>query len=85
MHRLTSSLVLVGLAVCGTQAFADESVSRATPTNHQMMKDCIERQKAAGVTMSKADMKQFCKDQLKHQKQTGAPAEPPPTDTPHNP
>jgi hypothetical protein len=82
-HKITS-LVLAGLSVCAAHALADDSMSRATPTNQQMMKDCIERQKTADVNMSQAEMKRICKDQLKRQKQTGVPAEPAPTDTPHN-
>jgi hypothetical protein len=84
MNHTINSLILVGLSVCGAHAFADDSMSRSTPTSHQMMKDCIERQKTADVNMSQAEMKRICKDQLKQQKQTGVPAEPAPTDTPHN-
>ena len=84
MNRIVPALTLIGLSVCGAQAFADDTVSRATPTNHQMLKECIEKQKTADVTMSEAQMKRICKDQLKQQKQSGIPAEPAPTDTPHN-
>jgi carbonic anhydrase len=84
MNLKINSLVLVGLSVCGAHAFADDSMSQAAPTSHQMMKDCIERQKTADVNRSQAEMKRICKDQLKQQKQTGVPAEPPPTDAPHN-
>jgi hypothetical protein len=84
MHRKVISLALVGLSFCGAHAFADDSMSRATPTSHQMMQDCIERQKSADVNMSLAAMKRICKDQLKQQKQTGVPADPAPTDTPRN-
>jgi hypothetical protein len=84
MNRTLSSLALVGLCVCGAHALADDSMKSATPTSHQMMQDCIERQKAADVNMSRAAMKRICKDQLKQQQKTGVPAEPAPTDTPHN-
>jgi hypothetical protein len=84
MNRKITSLVLVGLSVCTAHALADDSMSRGTPTSHQMMKDCIERQKTADVNRSQAEMKRICKDQLKQQKQTGTPAEPAPTDTPRN-
>jgi hypothetical protein len=84
MNRTLNALVLVGLSVCGSHAFADDSMSRSTPTNHQMMQDCIERQKTADVNRSQAEMKRICKDQLKQQKQTGVPAEPAPTEPPHN-
>jgi hypothetical protein len=84
MNNTVISLALVGLSLCGTYALADDSMSRATPTHHQSMKDCIEKQKMTDVNMSQAEMKRLCKDQLKQQKQTGAPADPAPTDTPHN-
>jgi hypothetical protein len=77
-------LCLAAVALLGTRAYADDSVSRATPTTHQMMKDCIQKQKTADVTMSKSAMTRICKDELKQQKATGATS-PPPSDTPHNP
>jgi hypothetical protein len=84
MNRSINSIAALTLALCAAQAMADDSVSRATPTDHQMMKECIERQKTADVTMSKAAMTRLCKDQLKQQKQTGTPPEPAPVDSPHN-
>ena len=84
MKRAVFPALIIGLACCSAQALADDSMSRVTPTSHQMMKDCIQKQKASDMTMSKAQMKQICKDQLKAQKQTGVPADAPPTDTPHN-
>jgi hypothetical protein len=84
MSNTINSLVLVGLSFCGTYALADDSMSRATPTNHQAMKDCIQKQKMTDVNMSQAEMKRLCKEQLKQQKQNGTPADPAPTDTPHN-
>jgi hypothetical protein len=84
MNRIVAALTLIGFSVYGVQALADDTVDRATPTDHQMLKECIEKQKTADVTMSEAQMKQICKDRLKQQKQSGTPVEPAPTDTPHN-
>ena len=84
MNRIAAALTLIGSSLCSVQAFADDTVDRATPTDQQTMKECIEKQKTADVTMSEAQMKRICKDQLKQQKQSGIPAEPAPTDTPHN-
>jgi hypothetical protein len=84
MNRTAAALTLIGFSVWSLEAFADDTVSRATPTDAQMLKQCIEKQKTADVTMSEAQMKRICKDQLKQQKQSGIPAEPAPTDTPHN-
>ena len=86
MNRTIAALTMIGYSAClfGGQAFADDTVGRATPTDHQTLKTCIEKQKTADVTMSEAQMKRICKDQLKQQKQAGVPAEPAPVDTPHN-
>jgi hypothetical protein len=79
MTRLLYSSVFAAAALLGAQAFADDSVSRATPTKHQSMKECIEKQKTADVTMSKSQMARICRDELKR-KQRGESA-PPPSDT----
>jgi hypothetical protein len=84
VKHIINSMTFVALTLCGVHAFADDSMSHVTMTKSQSMKDCIERQKTADVSMSKAEMKRICKDQLKQQKQTGALAEPPAADTPHN-
>ncbi len=82
---LVGALSVIGflaLGVCATPGLADDTMSQATPSNHQMMKECIERQKTKDVTMSKSEMKRYCKDELKRQKATGAMPEPRPIDTP---
>jgi hypothetical protein len=84
VKHLIHSTTVVALTLCGVYALADDSMNHVTMTKSQTMKDCMERQKTADVSMSKAEMKRICKDQLKQQQQTGTPAEPPPTDTPHN-
>jgi pentapeptide MXKDX repeat protein len=84
MNRSLTTRSIKALAVLGfllgTAAFADDTMSR-----HQMMKECIERQKTKDVAMSKSEMKRYCKDELKRQKATGAMPEQPPTDTPPEP
>ena len=84
MNRSAAAMFLAGISVCSAPAFADDTVNRATPTDHQMLKECIEKQKTADVTMSEVQMKRICKDQIKQQKKSGIPAEPAATDTPHN-
>jgi hypothetical protein len=83
MARLFYSSIFAAAALLGAQAFADDSVSRATPTTHQSMKECIEKQKTADVTMSKSQMARICRDELRRQKELGE-STPPPTDTPHD-
>ena len=87
MNRLTGLFALAPIALCSSLAWADDSMGRVTHTDSQLLKQCMERQKAdANVTVSKADAKRYCKDELKRQKQTGAsperqPVDPPPADT----
>ena len=83
MNPLAQIVIVAGLLVAG-YAHADDSMSRAAMTDHQAMKDCMERQKAGAVNMSKAQMKRLCKDKLKEQKATGDMPEQPAADAPHN-
>jgi hypothetical protein len=78
---IPASLAVVLLAGV---VLADDSVSRATPSTHQMMKECLEKQKTADVNMSKSQMTRICKDEIKRLK---TPAEPPPpaSDAPRAP
>ncbi len=84
MNLAVKSIACFGLILVGSNAFAGDTVGRATMTKRQMMNECIERQKTADVTMSKAAMIRMCKDQLKQQKKTGALPESPPKDVPQN-
>ncbi len=82
MKRLTGILVIGPLALCTGLAWADD-MSRVTPTDHQLLTECIQRQMSNNsVTISKSEAKRYCKDELKRQKQTGAGPERQPVDTP---
>jgi pentapeptide MXKDX repeat protein len=83
MNPLVHTAALAGLLVA-SHALADDSMSRASMTDQQAMRDCMERQKAGAVNMSKAQMKRLCKDKLKDQKATGDMPEQPATDAPRN-
>ncbi|MDP9082829.1 MAG: hypothetical protein M3N50_03575 [Pseudomonadota bacterium] len=86
MNRVTNLMGLAFVIASGTliamTARADEAVGLATPTKQEMMKDCIEKQKTADVTMSKAQMKRICRDRFKQQKVSGTPLDAPASDTP---
>ena len=84
MNPVINSIACLGLILVGSHAFASDSVGRATMTKREMMNQCIEKQKTADVTMSKAQMIRMCKDQLKQQKTTGALPDAPPKDVPQN-
>jgi len=86
MNRLTGLLSLAPMALAASLVFADDSMGRVTPTDSQLLKQCLERQKTdANVTVSKADAKRYCKDELKRQKATGASSERQPVDPPRAP
>ena len=81
MKRFT--LMVLPLILAGATAFGDESLPQATPTDAQLMKACMEKQKSnSNVTLSDAQLKRYCRDQLKQQKATGAMPENPPEDVP---
>lgn len=80
--KRTTVLSLVPLLLTGAAAFADDSMSRVTPSDHQAIKECIAQQKTNNVAQSKSEMKRFCKDQLKAQKVTGETPAPPVDRTP---
>jgi hypothetical protein len=55
------------------QARADETP--APPSKHQLMKDCMAKQKASEAGRSKEDMKKSCRDVTKTEKQNADRAE----------
>jgi hypothetical protein len=57
------------------QARADETPAPAPPSKHQLMKDCMAKQKASEAGRSKEDMKKSCRDVTKTEKQNADRAE----------
>ncbi len=84
MNPSIQSIAFLGLFLIGSYSLADNSLNRSIMTKRQMISDCIQKQKASDVTMSKLDIFRVCKDQLKQQKTSGAFPEAPPTEAPHN-
>jgi hypothetical protein len=70
------AVAAVGLcaAITGICA-AVEAPGVAAPTKHQLMKDCMAKQKAARSGLPKEDMKNACKDVTKTEKQNDDAAE----------
>jgi hypothetical protein len=64
MKPLLCSIALIACAICALQVHADPS-SPPAPTKHQMMKDCMAKQKASDGGMPKEQMKKSCKDVTK--------------------
>jgi hypothetical protein len=82
--RTYQSFIVAVCLLAGQAVLADDSMDRATSTDHEKMADCIRKQQSGDVNMSKSQLKQFCKDELKRQKANGTMPTPP-TDTPKQP
>ena len=74
------SILLAGLLVA-VQANADDA---PVQSKHQMMKDCMTKQKASEGGRPKEEMKKACKDLIKTEKQNAAQASAAAGQTPHN-
>jgi len=59
---LWSSLLLACIGAVAVDVHADEAASRPVATRHQMMKECMAKQKASDAGLSKAQMKKNCRD-----------------------
>jgi hypothetical protein len=54
-------LVIAGLPAVAP-VHADEAAARPVATKHQMMKECMAKQKASDAGLSKEQMKKNCRD-----------------------
>ena len=63
MKRLIASVLMAGMMLVGTQAFADDTQK---DTKHQMMKDCMSRMSAKNDGSTKAQMRAACKTEIKN-------------------
>jgi hypothetical protein len=64
LHRV---LLLAATLACGGLVLADDAP--AVPSSHQLMKDCMAKQKASESGKTRADMRKACKDVTKNAKQ----------------
>ena len=58
---LWSALLLAGLAAA-VDVHADEAAPKPVASRHQMMKECMAKQKASDAGLSKEQMKKNCRD-----------------------
>jgi hypothetical protein len=54
-------LLLIGIAAA-VEVHADEAPSRPVATRHQLMKECMAKQKASNAGLLKEQMKKNCRD-----------------------
>jgi hypothetical protein len=64
--KAAAASMLSAALFCGIQAHADET---AAASKHQMVKDCMAKQKASDSGKLKDDMKKSCRDLAKTEKQ----------------
>ena len=64
--KAAAASVLSAVLFCAIQAHADETPA---PSKHQMMKDCMAKQKASDSGRRKEDMEKSCRDLSKTEKQ----------------
>jgi hypothetical protein len=66
--QLLHCVLLLGAAVSfGGSAWADDAPG--VPSSHQLMKDCMAKQKASESGKTRAEMRKACKDVTKNEKQ----------------
>jgi hypothetical protein len=60
---LWSALLLAGICAAAVEVHADEAAApKPVATRHQMMKECMAKQKASDAGLSKEQMKKNCRD-----------------------
>jgi hypothetical protein len=78
--KYTAASILLAAMLCGIQATASEPLLQS---KHQMMKECMAKQKASDSGRLKEDMKKSCRDLIKTGKQNAEQASAS-GQTPHN-
>lgn len=76
MKRTYIPIVLAAIAGLGSQAFADDMSQ-----HRQMMKECMDQQKAQDSSMSKEQMRKACKEQMKAHQQSSSSSSSTPNQT----
>ncbi len=70
MNRSLQILMLgVMIGGMGLRARADDTATPPIPSKHQLMKECMAKQKASDGGIPKEDMKRNCKDVTKTQRE----------------
>ena len=82
--KLSAGLIVACVLAGGSYAAdPDKPMHKATPSDHQMLKDCIRKHQTDDVNLSKAELNRVCKDEIKQKKAGDNP--PPPADSPTKP
>jgi len=68
MRHVAISLLTSASLLFAIYAHADDAAPK-TPSKHQLMKECMAKQKAAENPMPHADLRKACEDVTKNEKQ----------------
>lgn len=66
LFRFAAAPIVAACMLCCVCTYADEA---PVPSKHQMMKDCMAKQKASDSGQHKDEMRKSCKDITKTEKQ----------------
>jgi hypothetical protein len=69
MNRPLSLMIFAALACVAGRVYSDDAPAQPALTKHQMMKQCMAKQKASDGGMPKEDMKKTCKQVTKTEKE----------------
>jgi hypothetical protein len=89
MHATMKPLFIAALMIFSAQVIADDTpmaadAPTATTDKHQMMKDCMAKQKAMNSNMTHAAMKTVCENQVSKPQKDGNDLATAPQATPKN-
>jgi hypothetical protein len=79
MRTLISALVLTTLTGFGVRAMADDTnTARPVESHKQMMRDCMDKERAANSGASTEDMRKTCREKIKSYDNHPSETTPPP-------
>jgi hypothetical protein len=81
LFKFAAAPIVAASMLCCVFTYADEA---AVPSKHQMMKDCMAKQKASDSGQHKDEMRKSCKDITKTEKQNADQASAAQGAPPHN-
>jgi hypothetical protein len=69
MIRLIRAMTCAASLLCAFQVRADDVSGTPVPSKHQLMKDCMAKQKASDAGLPKEQMKKNCRDVTENQRE----------------
>jgi hypothetical protein len=81
IFKFAAAPIAAAAMLCGVRTYADEA---PVQSKHQMMKDCMAKQKASDSGQHRDEMRKSCKDITKTEKQNADQAATTQDAAPHN-